>query len=258
MEPKIMTIFEVVRRQALRIALTTAFAVVVGVPAWSTIGQAAILGDCSGDGAIRSVDALLTLQYAANIIPHNSQNDAHYLTCADVAPLDANLIPVGDGQVRSADALTLLQRAAGLLTFTKQVPSAILKISTSGTLPAGTKIGAIDATVTYPTNKALTIFDTDITASAGVGTGTNCSPTNQTCYMLVPNTTTVFGQVVLALINPTGIASVGEIVTMNFHTAPPNPSPVAGDFTITGANVYDINGVLIPGVTVVISAAAIQ
>ena len=265
MEPKsIMTIFKEVRRQTLRIALTTAFAVVVGIPAWSTVGQAAILGDCTGDGQIRSADALQALQYAANLIPHNSQNDAHFLACADIA-LNPDLTPKpGDGQVRSSDALIILQRAANLLTFTQQIPSAILKISTSGTLPAGKKIGAIDAVVKFTTGKGLTIVDSDITASALAGTGTTCSQTNQTCFMLVPNTQVASnGQVILALITPTGMPSVGEILTMNFHTATGNPSPVAGDFTITGRinptpEVYDELGVLIPGVTAVISAAAIQ
>jgi hypothetical protein len=33
-------------------------------------------------------DALLTLQYSLNLIPHDAATDAQYLATADVAPLD--------------------------------------------------------------------------------------------------------------------------------------------------------------------------
>lgn len=253
MKTAALTLKSLTRRSLISmVALTFAISV------WTGVGHAAVLGDCNGDGQVRAADALLALQYATSLIPHNATNDSHYLTCADVFPLDANLLPVGDGQIRAADALVILQRAVNLLTFSVNIPSAIIKLSTSGTLPAGTTIGAIQLTVNYPTSKALTIFDTDITGATGNGSSTSCGPANQNCYMLVANTTTVFGKVDLALINPTGIAAVGEIAKLNFHTAPGNASPVSGDFTITGASVYDVSGVLIPGVSVVISAAAIQ
>jgi uncharacterized repeat protein (TIGR02543 family) len=72
-------------------------------------------GDVNGDGKVDIFDALLTLQYGLNLIPHNAANDANYLANADVAPLDTNGKPKGDGKIDIFDALIILQAAVNLI-----------------------------------------------------------------------------------------------------------------------------------------------
>jgi subtilase family serine protease len=75
-------------------------------------------GDINGDGRIDILDALLTLQYAVNLIPHTPDNNVKYLAVADVAPLEpATGMPKGDGKIDVFDALILLQRALDLTTW---------------------------------------------------------------------------------------------------------------------------------------------
>jgi hypothetical protein len=107
-----------------------------------------------------------------------------------------------------------------------QPTKAIVKLATSGTLPAGKSISGIDVTLTYATNKGLSIGASDVVIS-GVGSGS----------LLVPNTTTA-GQVRLGMISATGIQT-GEFATLTFNIASGN-SPVAGDFAIAaGASIID-------------------
>jgi hypothetical protein len=124
---------------------------------------------------------------------------------------------------------------------------AIVKVATTGTLPQGTLIGGIQATVTYPTTKGLSITTSDVVASgAGAATGT----------ILVPNVNTA-GQVILGLINATGIQA-GEFATLTFAIAAGN-TPVAADFTIApGATVADVGGNTIAGMTVGILSVTFQ
>ena len=77
-----------------------------------------IKGDLDGDGKVLLFDALRTLQYALNLIPHDVVSDAHYLALADVAPLDpVTMKPKGDGEINILDALVLLQRSVDLLSW---------------------------------------------------------------------------------------------------------------------------------------------
>lgn len=120
---------------------------------------------------------------------------------------------------------------------------AIVKVATSGTLPAGTAIGGIQATVTYP-SAGLTIAAGDVAAS-GSGTGAT----------FASNTATT-GQVILGLTSATGIQA-GEFATLNFHVAA-GTFPNAGNFAIAaGATVIDVNGAPISGMSVVVQSVAI-
>jgi hypothetical protein len=131
------------------------------------------------------------------------------------------------------------------VTFVTQPTQAIVKVATSGTLPAGKTIGGITATVTYPTTKGLSITAANVAAS---GAGTNST--------LVPNPNTA-GQVILGLINATGIQT-GEFATLTFSIAAGN-FPVAGDFAVaTGATIIDTTGAAIPGITVSVLSATVQ
>ena len=96
-------------------ATDTVTATIIG-----TSGNITVLpsGDINGDGKNDIFDALMTLQYALNLIPHDAANSAHYLAFADVAPLDpVTLKPKGDGKIDIFDALILLQRAVNLVSW---------------------------------------------------------------------------------------------------------------------------------------------
>jgi intimin len=152
---------------------------------------------------------------------------------------------------------TTVTATAGLLignvvpiTYIDQPTLAVVTVSTQGTLPPGTLVGAINAVVTY-TPTTFTIADTDVIfAGPGLGLGT----------LAAQNTATV-GQVTLGLINAglgtNIIAATGLFATLNFHV------PV-GTFTAptvalaAGSQVLDTNGAAIPGVTVVISSPVLQ
>jgi len=122
---------------------------------------------------------------------------------------------------------------------------AIVTLTTTGTLPAGVTIGGIGATVTYATNKGLTITTSDVVAS-GAGGGST----------LVANTNTA-GQVIIGLISASGIQS-GEFATLTF-SFPAGSLPAAADFSV----VASLGGVIggggaIPGLDVVIKSVSFQ
>jgi hypothetical protein len=115
-----------------------------------------------------------------------------------------------------------------------------VRLATQGTLPAGTLIGGVQVTLTYATDKGLSIAANGVVPS-GAGAGS----------LLVANTNAP-GQVIVALVNAAGIGT-GELATATFAVAPPNV-PVAADFAIApGATVIDLTGAPIPGVTVAIA-----
>jgi len=130
---------------------------------------------------------------------------------------------------------------------------AIVKVRTSGTLPSGTTINAIQATVTYPTTKGLSIAllpsppadpNTPDVVPSGAGSGS----------ILLPNANNT-GQIVLGLLNVSGIQS-GEFATLTFNIAAGN-SPAAIDFAIaSGASV--ITTPAISGMTVEILGVTFQ
>jgi len=133
------------------------------------------------------------------------------------------------------NANVLVEALAGSVSNTVTVPfiaqptQAIVKVQTN-ILPVGQLIANITATVTYPTNKGLSITAGNVFVS-GSGIGAD----------LAVNVATL-GQVGLSLsgINAT-IAGIpaGEFATLTFSIAPGNV-PTASDFGIApGANVLD-------------------
>jgi hypothetical protein len=125
-------------------------------------------------------------------------------------------------------------------TFVAQPTSVVVRLVTQGTLPAGTLIGGVQATLTYATDKGLSIAAGNVAAS-GAGAGS----------LLVANANTA-GQVIVALVNANGIGT-GEFATATFAVAPPNV-PVPADFAIAaGASVIDLAGAPIPGITVALA-----
>jgi len=129
-------------------------------------------------------------------------------------------------------------------SFVANPITAVVTVATQGTLPAGTVIGAIQATMNY-TTPGLAIADADVVAS-GVGAGST----------LLPNTT-IAGQLGIGLLAPLGIQT-GQFATATFNITA-GTFPTAADFSIAaGAEVFDLNGVPLPGISVLIGTVVIQ
>jgi len=132
---------------------------------------------------------------------------------------------------------------------TPPATKAIVKLATTGTLPAGTTIGVVGATITYPTTKGLSIAETDVVPS-GVAAGG-----------YVQANVTVPGEVILGNLTATSAGfPIGEFATMTFSIAPGN-SPVAGDFAIKpgSTTVADFANILpVTSASVVIQSVTFQ
>ena len=125
---------------------------------------------------------------------------------------------------------------------------AIVKVRTSGTLPAGATIGGIQTTLTYPATKGLSITDSGVVASgSGVSAGS----------FLIPNVNNP-GQIVLILANVSPGIQSGEFATLTFSIAA-GDSQVAGDFAIaSGARVLDTNSTALTDLAVEIQSVTFQ
>lgn len=129
--------------------------------------------------------------------------------------------------------------------FIHQPTKAIVKVATGGSLPPGTLIGGIAATVNYAAGKGLSIVQSGVAVS-GNGAGST----------LIPNTNNQ-GVVVLGLLNVGGIG-LGEFATLSFDIAA-GSFPSAADFSIAaGSSAIDVNTVTIPGVSAGILSVTIQ
>ncbi len=118
----------------------------------------------------------------------------------------------------------------------------IVKVQTSGTLPAGVLLGGISASVSYPTYKGLSIATSDVVAS-GYGVGSYFESLLSTGY------------VGLVMLSQTGFQA-GEFATLTFHVAPGN-FPVATDFSADGL-VEDSHYSLLSGMSITIKSVTIQ
>ena len=125
-----------------------------------------------------------------------------------------------------------------------QPTKALVKLASNGALPAGTLIGGMSATVTYPAAKATITQSNVATSGAAAGAST----------FLQANVTNP-GQVILALINVSPGIQSGEFAALTFDITP-GSSPVASDFAIApGASIIDTNSAAIPGVTTITVAS---
>jgi hypothetical protein len=132
-------------------------------------------------------------------------------------------------------------------SFVGNPTTAVVTVATQGTLPAGTVIGAIQATMNF-TTPGLAIVDADVVLSGPAAAVPNT--------IVFPNTTTA-GQLTIGLISATGIQT-GQFATATFSVSA-GTFPTAADFSIAaGATVFDLNGVLLPGISVVIGTVIIQ
>ena len=133
-------------------------------------------------------------------------------------------------------------------SFIVNPTTAVVTVATQGTLPAGTVIGAIQATLNYST-PGLTIADANVVVSGPAAV--------VPFTFLFPNTATA-GQVTMGLISGLTGIQTGEFATATFSIAAGN-LPTAANFSIAaGATVSDLNGAPIPGISVVIGSVVIR
>jgi hypothetical protein len=182
-----------------------------------------------------------------------SLSTATAATTNGVASVTLNSASAGSvGVSASAGTSPVVTSTTVTVPFITQPTLAIVKVATTGTLPGGTLIGGINATVTANPSTGLSIAaaaggnSTDVSAS-GVGVGST----------IISNTNNV-ASVVLSLLNLGGIP-VGEFETLTYHIAP-GTFPTAGNFSIalSGAGIIDALGVNIPGIGVTIQSVTIQ
>jgi hypothetical protein len=160
----------------------------------------------------------------------------------------------------TAGAVVVTATAGGVsadsaaINFISQPTVATVTIATSGTLPSGTNIGGINATLNYSTSVVSQLTDADVNMTGpGLGSGTlpvmNTNPT---------------GQVIFGLINygsgSNVIDTTGDFATLTFHIIAGNFPANAADLGLTLSNitVIDTNGQAIPGVTVSVSGVTVQ
>ena len=127
--------------------------------------------------------------------------------------------------------------------------TAIVKVRTAGTFSSGTAIGSIDAVVTFPSSKGLTLASTNGVVASGSATVSGTT--------LLGNVTSP-GNLTLGLTNATGIA-LGEFGTLTFTIPSSGTLPVAGDFAVaSGAAVNNAAAVLQPNINVSILSVTFQ
>lgn len=131
-----------------------------------------------------------------------------------------------------------------------QPTTAVLKISTQGTLAGGTQIGGIDISVNLPAgvtakatadaNSGKLVTDAGVVTASGVAAGTNA--TALAVYTAGPPAV-----VSINLANPNGFGT-GEFVTVDCDIAAGH-SPKSADFSLAGFTAVDLNGAAIAGLT---------
>lgn len=133
-----------------------------------------------------------------------------------------------------------------------QPTSAVVKLSTEGTLPAGKKIGAINVTLTLAPGVTLKSTanppepDTGVVTASGVAAINSFIAANYTAP-----TSTLPGQVNVGLIN-TGGFNTGEFITVNGDIAAGH-NPGAADFSATINTIADTDTNPLAGLTAGIS-----
>ena len=139
--------------------------------------------------------------------------------------------------------LTLVVFGCGGGGGTPGSATVLVKLATTGTLPAGTAIGGISARVLATPSTGVSIA-ADAVAATGYGAGST----------LIANVGDP-ANVTIGLVNPTGIAT-GEFSTLSYRAA----TGQAGDgFSIAPqAEVVDTAGAAIPGIAVVVQGVTVH
>ena len=135
-----------------------------------------------------------------------------------------------------------------------QPTTAVLKISTQGTLPSGTQIGGIDITIALPTGVTVKSVTSPPETDSGVVVTSGVAVANSTVLSTYTAATSASAgnvRVLLAISNGFGM---GEFMTIYCDIAS-GSTPAASDFSLTGFAAKDLNGVLISGLNSAFTAA---
>jgi len=135
-----------------------------------------------------------------------------------------------------------------------QPTTAVLKMSTQGTLPSGTQIGGIDVTITLPTGVTVKSVASPPETDSGVVVTSGVAAANSTVLSTyTPATSSSTGKVRVLLANSTGFGT-GEFMTVHCDIAS-GSTPTASDFSVSGFVAKDLNGVAISGLNSAFTAA---
>jgi hypothetical protein len=170
-----------------------------------------------------------------------------------VATATLNSAAVGAFDVSArAGAAPVVTSNVVSVPFIAQPTVAIVKVTTTGTLPVGTLIGGIEATVTANPSSGLSI------APSPTGSSVDVSYTGVAVGSLPVVNSTNVAAVGLAPISIAGFG-VGEFATLTYHISA-GTFPVAGNFGVglTGAGVINPTGGSLPGIGVSILSVTIQ
>lgn len=208
----------------------------IGVIANGTVVTFAIVGGTGG--SLSSTTATTSGGVASVILNSNNTVDGSISVRATVT--------------HSVDTTRIITSNTVVVPFTFQPTQVTVKVRTTGTLPAGTSIGGVDAIISASPSSGLIIvpspdgFSSDVVAT-GAGAGST----------LVTNSNNV-AAVRLALINTGGI-QVGEFATLDYNVVA-GSFPTAADFSIalTGPGVINTSSITIPGIGVEILSVTIQ
>lgn len=139
----------------------------------------------------------------------------------------------------------------GKTTVNVPVTSAVLKLSTEGSLPSGTSLAGIGITVNLPpglTVKTDSSGKVEAGSVAGSGVTAGKAMTAEPDY--TPPTANVPGKLtlVLASTEPQGFGT-GEFATVTCDVAA-GTTPKATDFTLSGFSPVDLRGAAVSGLSV--------
>lgn len=189
----------------------------------------------SGTGGILSSPTATTVGGAASVTLNSTAAGSFVVNAkADSTPLPVTSNPVS-------------------VSFISQPTKVTVVVRTTGTLPSGTTIGGLKATVAASPSSGLTIAADPNGASSDVsltGVGAAAGST------LITNTNSVAG-VTLALVNTNGIQT-GEFATLIYHIAV-GTFPTTNDFSIKlNSPAIDKVSANISGIDVAIQSVTIQ
>ena len=131
---------------------------------------------------------------------------------------------------------------------TTQPTNAVLNISTTGTLPAGTLIGGIDISVSLAPGVSLKTTANAPETDAGVVTASGVAVSDSTVLATYSAPSgTIPGTARVLIVNTNGFGT-GEFATINCDIAA-GSDPQATDFSLINFKVKDLVGAAITGLT---------
>lgn len=171
-----------------------------------------------------------------------TSSDTNIATISNAGVVTA--VAVGSATIKATSG-----SISGTTGLTVHLPtSAVVKLSTAGTLPTGKKIGAIDVTLTLASGVTLKSTLTPTEPDPGVVTASGVAASNSliAAHYTAP-TSTLPGKLQIGVINVGGFGT-GEFVTINGDIAA-GLTPRATDFSVTLNSVADTDTNPLAGLT---------